>query len=166
MAEVKDLVIERIFDAPVERVWKAWTDPAEVSKWWGPRGFVSPDNAIDLRVGGKYNFSMQAGSEEYIKQVGDGIMYDGGVFNEIVEYKKLVFTDNFTDKDGNPVSPEKYGMPADFPQNLEITVEFEALPDGKTKMTVSHAGIPAGDAAEQNTAGWNESFDKLAESLQ
>jgi uncharacterized protein YndB with AHSA1/START domain len=97
MAEPKDLVLERIFDAPVERVWQAWTDPVEVSKWWGPRGFASPDNKIDLRVGGKYTFSMQAGSEEYVKQVGDGIMYDGGVYKEIVEHKKLVFTDNFTD---------------------------------------------------------------------
>jgi hypothetical protein len=56
-------------------------------------------------------------------------------------------------------------MPADFPQNMIITVEFEALPDGKTKMTVSHVGIPAGETADQTTAGWNESFDKLMESL-
>src|SRR5688572_3914410 len=165
MADAKGLVIERIFDAPVERIWKAWTDPAEVSKWWGPRGFTSPDNKIDLRVGGIYNFSMKPATEEFIKQMGDGVMYDGGVFKEIVEYKKLVYSDSFTDKDGNPVSPATYGMPDDFPQDLEVTVELEELPDGKTKMTVSHAGLPTGDLAEQTQAGWNESFDKLAESL-
>lgn len=165
MAEGKNLIIERVFDAPVERLWKAWTDPVEVSKWWGPRGFTSPDNKSDLRVGGVYNFSMKPATEEYVKQMGDRVIYDGGVYKEIVEYKKLVYSDSFTDKDGNPVPPETYGMPADFPQSLDVTVEFEELPDGKTKMTLSHAGLPAGQTADGTEAGWKEMFDKLAESL-
>ena len=164
MAETKDLVVERIFDAPVERVWKAWTDPAEAVKWWGPRSFIAPDSTIDLRVGGKYVFSMQA-TGELAKQF-DKVIYSGGVYKEIVEGKKIVYMDSFTDKDGNLVSPEIYGMPADFPQNLEVTVEFEELDGGKTKMTVRHAGLPAGQLAADTEAGWNESFDKLAESLQ
>jgi uncharacterized protein YndB with AHSA1/START domain len=165
MADAEKLVIERIFDAPVERVWKAWTDPAELAKWWGPRSFISPDNTVDLRVGGRINLSMK-GVGELAEQF-PTVMYSGGVFTEIVEYKKLVYTDSFTDKDGNPVPPETYGMPADLPeQGMEITVIFESLPDGKTKMTLSHAALPKGEFSDQTLAGWNESFDKLAESLQ
>jgi uncharacterized protein YndB with AHSA1/START domain len=164
MAESNKIVVERVFDTPVESVWKAWTDPHEVSKWWGPRNFVSPDNKIDLRAGGKYVFAMQA-TGEMAEQFGDKPMHSGGVYKEIIERKKLVFTDNFTDADGNPVSPETYGMPADFPENLEITVELEELPGGKTKLTLTHRGLPAGEMADQTEGGWKESFDKLAESL-
>lgn len=164
MAETQKLVIERVFDAPVERVWKAWTDPVELAKWWGPRSFIAPDNKVDLRVGGKFIYSMQAVGE-LAKQFGDKTLYGGGEYTEIIEGKKLVYIDSFTDKDGNEVPPDTYGMPADFPQSLEVTVEFESLPDGKTKMTVSHAGLPAGKAAEDTHAGWKEMFDKLGESL-
>jgi len=54
------LVIERVFDAPVARVWKAWTDPEQVKKWWGPKIFTAPLVSIDFRVGGTYLYCMQA----------------------------------------------------------------------------------------------------------
>ncbi len=164
MADQKTLVIERVFDAPVERVWRAWTDAQELGKWWGPEGFVSPDNRVDFRVGGKCNLSMQA-TGEIAKQIGDQVMYSGGVYKEIVEHKKIVYTDGLTDKDGNRVPPEHYGMPADFPGELEVWVEFEELPDGKTKITLTHLGMQAGESEEQAGAGWKSSFNKLAESL-
>jgi uncharacterized protein YndB with AHSA1/START domain len=160
MAETRNVTIERVFDAPVEKVWAAWTDPAEVSKWWGPKGFTSPDNKVDLRVGGQYVFAMRGpeGSEW------DSVMYSGGQYKEVEPMKRLVYTDNFTDKDGNKVSPEVYGMPADFPQDLLVTMTFEEV-DGKTKLTLTHQGLPAGEVGEQTEAGWNESLDKLADSL-
>jgi uncharacterized protein YndB with AHSA1/START domain len=160
MADTRTITIERVFDAPVEKVWTAWTDPAEVSKWWGPKGFTSPENHIDLQVGGKYVFVMQgpAGTEW------DKPMYSGGEYTEVVPMKKLVYTDNFVDKDGNKVSPEVYGMPADFPQDLVVTLTFEEV-DGKTKLTLTHEGMPAGDMGDQTEAGWNESLDKLAAAL-
>lgn len=54
------LVIRRILDAPREAVWKAWTDPDRLMRWWGPEGFTSPACRIDLRVGGKYLFCMRS----------------------------------------------------------------------------------------------------------
>ncbi|HUI73255.1 MAG TPA: SRPBCC domain-containing protein, partial [Spirochaetia bacterium] len=57
---LQNLVITRIFDAPRELVWKAWTDPRFVMQWWGPKGFTSPSCKIDLRVGGRYLFCMRA----------------------------------------------------------------------------------------------------------
>ena len=155
-----DLVIERIFDAPVEKVWEAWTNPEMVKKWWGPKDFTCPVAEIDLKVGGKYLLAMRgpAGSEF------DKNLYSTGTYKEIVPNKKLVITDSFSDSEGNPVSPTEYGMPESFPDELEITIEFEEM-DGKTKMKLTHAGMPQGEVAEQTQAGWNESLDKLASSL-
>ena len=160
MADTKTLTIERIFDAPLARVWRAWTDPQEVMKWWGPQYFTSPECKIDFRVGGKYVFCMRA-PEDF----GGQNMYSTGTYKEIIEGKKIVYTDNLSDKDGNLVQPSAYGLPEDFPQDLLVTVEFEETPDGKTKMTLTHEGLPAGEGADQTEAGWNTSFDKLAESL-
>jgi uncharacterized protein YndB with AHSA1/START domain len=54
MIKENELVITRIFDAPVELVWKMWTEPDYCKKWWGPRGFTTPFCKIDFRVGGKF----------------------------------------------------------------------------------------------------------------
>ena len=160
MAEKEVLKIEPVFDAPIEKVWAAFTDPEEVSKWWGPKDFTSSGNKVDLREGGKYLFVMNgpAGSEW------DKPMYSGGEYKEIVPMKKLVFTDNFMDQDGNP-APVVYGVAENFPE-LTVTFEFEKLPDGKTKMKLTHTGWPEDDdMAESSEMGWNQSFEKLAESL-
>jgi hypothetical protein len=61
--EKRDLVITRLFDAPIEVVWKAWTDPEYVMRWWGPTGFTSPSCKIDFREGGKFIFHMRAPKE-------------------------------------------------------------------------------------------------------
>src|SRR3989441_11491469 len=55
-----ELTIARVFDAPRESVWKAWTDPERAKRWWGPEGFTAPFIKIDLRVGGKYLFCMRS----------------------------------------------------------------------------------------------------------
>jgi hypothetical protein len=73
-------------------------------------------------------------------------------------------TDSFADKDGNVVPASYYGMGEDFPLELQVIVTFEEQ-GGKTKMTLRHVGMPAGQASEMAGTGWNESFDKLAESL-
>ena len=52
----EDLVVTRIIDAPIELVWKAWTDPEHVMKWWGPKYYTSPSCKIDLREGGECRF--------------------------------------------------------------------------------------------------------------
>ena len=73
-------------------------------------------------------------------------------------------TDSFADAEGNVVPASHYGMGDDMPLELEVTVTFEDE-GGKTKMTLTHVGFPAGRMQEMATEGWNESFDKLAESL-
>jgi uncharacterized protein YndB with AHSA1/START domain len=89
--------------------------------------------------------------------------YATGVYQKIDPPKELVYTDSFADAEGNVVPGSYYGFADDFPSDLLVTVTFEEL-DGKTKMTLRHAGFPAGES-ELAQGGWNESFDKLAEFL-
>jgi len=151
-----ELVLARVFDAPRERVWKAWTEPEQFKRWWGPTGFTVPSCTIDLRVGGRYRYCMRSP---------DGKDYWAtGAYREIVPTRKLVYTDSFADPKGNVVPATYYGMSAEIPLEMVVTVTFDEL-GGKTKMTLRHAGIPAGPDREGANQGWSESFDKLAASL-
>lgn len=159
MSEKKDeLVIERIFDAPVELVWKAWSNPEMMRKWWGPEEFSCPLLEMDFRVGGKFLGCMHG-------KMPDGKeldIYSTGTYREIIPMKKIVSTDSFADKNGNIVSSEVYGMEG-IPMEMELTVTFEDL-GGKTKMVLRHKGLPEAHAKDANR-GWNSSLDKLAEVL-
>jgi uncharacterized protein YndB with AHSA1/START domain len=151
-----ELVITRIFDAPRDLVWRAWTDPDETKKWWGPKNFTAPVSQIDFRVGGKYLNCMRSPEGQDF--------WSTGIYKEIIPGKKIVATDSFADAEGNVVPAAHYGMSADLPLELEVTVTFEEK-DGRTLMTLRHVGIPEGEMKDLTSAGWNESFDKLAESL-
>ena len=155
-AKVSELVIARTFNAPRERVWKAWTDPEQAKRWWGPKGFTAPFIEIDFRVGGKYLFCMRSP---------DGKDYwSTGTYREIVPMKKFVATDSFADAKGKVVPASYYGMDADFPLELLWTVTLDDL-GGKTKMTLRHSGFSEGPARTGAEQGWSESFEKLAASL-
>ena len=152
--QMHTLVIERVFDAPRERLWKAWTDPEEVKKWWGPKGFTAPSIQTDLRVGGTNLWAMESP---------DGQVYwSTGTYREIVPLERIVVTDSFADENGNVVPGTHYGMPDDLPLEMEITITFEDAGEGRTKLTIRHAGLPATEAGQQAEGGWNESLDKLA----
>ena len=153
VVKTQDLVIERIFNAPRELVWKAWTDPEMLVRWWGPKHFSAPACKLDFRVGGKYLYCMRSP---------DGKDYwSTGTFTEIIPFEKIVQTDSFADEQGNVVPAAHYGMSADFPLELQVTLTFEDI-DGRTKLTLRHAGMPAGGDAEGANTGWDESLDKLA----
>src|SRR5882724_4648464 len=154
--EGNELVITQIFDAPRSLVWRAWTEPEHLMRWWGPQDYTAPAARIDLRVGGKYVYCMRSPEgQDY---------WSTGVYKEIIPQEKLVCTDSFADEDGNPVPASYYGMTGEWPAELQVTVTFEDY-NGKTKLTLRHVGIPEGIMREMTGAGWNQSFDKLAESL-
>lgn len=149
----RELIITRVFDAPRELVFKAWTECEHLQRWWGPKGFTAPFCKIDLRVGGKYLFCMRSPEGKDF--------WSTGVYREIVPLERLVCSDSFADAEGNVVPATHYGMGADFPSETQVTVTF-AEHDGKTQMTLRHAGIPAGMMRDMTNTGWNESLDKLA----
>jgi len=152
----QEIVITRIFDAPRELVWEAWTDPEHFKRWWGPKDYTTPFCEIDLRVGGKYlNCMRSPEGRDY---------WSTGVYREIVPMERIVCTDSFADEQGNVVPATYYGLSEDFPLEMLVTVTFEDY-EGKTKMTLKHTNLPAGEISEQAGEGWSESFDKLVQSL-
>jgi len=91
--EKNEFKITRIFNAPREMVFKAWTDPVYVKQWWGPDQFTSPHCKIDFRVGGQFLFCMRAP---------DGTEYwNVGTYKEIVVPERIVSVMHFSDKDAN-----------------------------------------------------------------
>jgi PhnB protein len=152
----KELLISRIFEASRERVWKAWTEPEQIKKWWGPKTFTAPVVTVDFRVGGKYLYCMRSP---------DGKDYwSTGTFFEIVPLTRIVLTDSFADEKGNVVPASYYGMSADFPLESRVTLIFED--DGnKTKFTLKYDDVSKISNLQEMEQGWNESLDKLAEQL-
>lgn len=151
------LVIVRTFDTPVTLVWKAWSDPAMLALWWSPKAFTTPTVKMDFRVGGKYHFCMRPAEGQDF--------WSTGVYEEIVPLKKIVFTDSFADENGNIVPASHYGLEGDFTEVLLVSVEFREE-NGKTIMTLTHFGMPAGEMSEMANDGWNQFFDKLVDALQ
>ena len=155
----EDLVVKRIIDAPLELVWKAWTDPEHVKRWWGPKYYTSPSAKIDLRVGGKYIFCMRAPADQ-----GGQDMYTAGIYKEIVPLKRLEFTQGLSDKDGNPIDPAQLGMPPDFPKEIRTVIVFQAK-GNMTELTITEYDWTVSQMMVYSYAGMQQSIDKLADSL-
>lgn len=150
------ITITRVFDASREQVWQRWTEAEKFSCWWGPKDFTAPYTHIDLRIGGKYLYCMRGP---------DGKDYWGtGIYKEIREPNRLVYTDSFADEHGNVVPATYYDMNSVIPLEMDVELTLEDI-DGKTRMILQHCGLPEGEMLELTKAGWNESFDKLAECL-
>jgi uncharacterized protein YndB with AHSA1/START domain len=148
------VVIERILDAPCDLVWRMWTDPAHFSAWYGPQGATIPLATMDVRVGGPRRVCMEIHTPN-----GPMRMWFTGEYREVIENKRLVYTESMSDENGNIVSPTDLGMSAEHPTITEITVDLDDL-GGRTAMVMTHTGIPADSPS---AAGWNVALDKLAD---
>lgn len=138
------LVIERVFDAPRQLVYDAWTQPEHIAKWWGPRGFKSTVLRSDLRPGGSYRVHMLGP---------DGDHWTQGVYREVVPPERLVMVGSWADAQGNPTRPE-----------TTLTILFEDL-GGKTKLTLHNAIFESTTARDLHLGGWSSSLDCLDEYL-
>jgi uncharacterized protein YndB with AHSA1/START domain len=152
-----DLVVTRIFNAPLSLVWKAWSDPLYVMQWWGPEGFTSPLAQMDFREGATSLVCMR--SPAY------GDHYSTWQYEKIVPMQRIEYIHNLADKDGKKVDPFKMGMPPDFPQDQRHMVTFKDLGNGKTEMTVTEYDWPVGQMMEMSKLGLNQCLDKMAASF-
>jgi uncharacterized protein YndB with AHSA1/START domain len=155
----RDLIVTRIIDAPVEMVWRAWTDPAQVMRWWGPEDYTSPLCKIDLQEGGKYIFAMCAPKEQ-----GGQITYTAGCYQRIVPMVRLAFTQSLADKDGNPIDPAQAGLPPDFPREIFTSVVLKPK-KGMTELIITEHDWTPGQMYVYSLAGLHQSIDKMVASL-
>ncbi|WP_413292387.1 SRPBCC family protein [Bdellovibrio sp. HCB185ZH] len=127
-------------------VWDAWTDPKQVAQWWGPRGFTITTHSKDLRVGGHWSYTMHGP---------DGTDWENKtIYYEVEKYSRLVYD---------------HGGGEDRPPLFRVTVTFEEIKGGKTKMDMTMALATAEAAKETKKfikqASGNSTWDRLAEFL-
>ena len=147
------VVLERTFDAPVGLVWQMWTQAEHFKAWYGPDGARIPVANMDVRVGGRRLICMEMETPNGTMQ-----MWFTGEYREVVVNERLVYTESMSDENGNVISPSELGMPDGHPETTEIIVELEEL-GGRTKMVMTHAGVPADSGG---AAGWAMALDKMA----
>jgi uncharacterized protein YndB with AHSA1/START domain len=154
VSEIERMVVTRIFDAPRELVWKAWTDPKYVMQWWGPKGFTSPVCKMDFRVGGKFLCCMRAPDGHEV--------WTGGEYFEIVRHEKIVYSMYFADAEGNKVEAAQYGIKHEAMDDAHDVVKFEDFGNGQTKLTL--IGNESMESAKDSgqLEGWNQILDKVA----
>jgi uncharacterized protein YndB with AHSA1/START domain len=155
-----DIVVTRLIDAPVERVWKAWTDPKLVMQWWGPQYYSSALAKIDLREGGNYVFGMTPPKDQ-----GGQDSYTSGIYKKIIAGERLEFTQGLSDKDGNRIDPSKIGMPADFPKEIRTEVVFKKARCDMTELMVTEHDWTPSQMYVYSIAGLQQSIDKLVATL-
>jgi uncharacterized protein YndB with AHSA1/START domain len=148
------MVVTRVFDAPRELVWKAWTDPRYVMQWWGPKGFTSPACKIDFRVGGKFLCGMRTPDGQEF--------WNAGEYHEIVLHEKIVSSMYFSDADGNKVEPEHYGIEHEAIEGAYDVALFEDLGNGRTKLTFIGNETMEEATKSGQVEGWKEILEKVA----
>lgn len=137
------LQIKRIFSVPRERVYRAWTDPKELQKWWRAEpGYHSPFIEMDLRVGGTFRWAMKPAVNEVVHVA-------IGVFKEIIPNEKLVMTWNW---EGRPAKEESL-----------VTVEFHERGKDKTELVLTHSKFPTESHRDDHNKGWTGCIKALAE---
>jgi uncharacterized protein YndB with AHSA1/START domain len=149
----QEVVIERVFDAPVELIWQMWTDPEHFRAWYGPQGATIPVARMDVRVGGTRLVCMEMAFPDGPMQ-----MWFTGEYREVVEHQRLVYTESVSDAQGNVPLASAVGTADGHPITTEVRVEFEAV-GRRTKQVLTHTGIAADSPG---ATGWMMALDKLA----
>jgi uncharacterized protein YndB with AHSA1/START domain len=156
MNENKDrlFVMERVFDAPRELVFEAYSTAEHLKNWWGPKGWTLPVCEIDFRPGGDWFYCMRGPAEtDHMESCGRAF------YQEIVEPERIVYKDTFVDSDGNKVD----GTP-----EMVITVRF-LEENGKTRLvseTLFETAEQLKEVKEMGMEhGFNETLDRLEDYL-
>ncbi len=141
--EDRELVITRIFDAPRNLVFKAWTEPERQVQWLGPRGFTGKILQSAKRSGDAYRY--------YMRDPQGGDHWQQGIVRELIEPERLVFTYAWANEQGHPTRPETI-----------VTLTFEDV-GGKTRLTLRQGIFESVSARDDHRGGWNSSLDRLGE---
>lgn len=146
VAAERALLITRVFDAPRELVFRAWTDPAHARHWWGPVNYPAAYMEMDVRIGGAWRICLR-GAEPNGRE-----LWQGGVFREILAPERLVFT---------------FAWEEEGERGLEtlVTVLF-AEENGRTRMTFRQEPFQSVEERDGHRWGWNSAYDRLEAHLE
>ena len=156
MEPVKEVAFDREYDAPIEKVWQAWTDPDQLKQWWGPNDVTIPECEVDLQVGGRLYIVMQA-TEAMGEYAGTRWPMEAA-FTVVEAPSKLTYKARAWTEGAEETTT------IETVQELTLTEQ-----DGKTKLhltaAIHKAGPDAGMAVQGMQYGYNQQLDKLAERL-
>ena len=142
--EERTLVLSRVFDAPRPLVFKAWTQPEHLARWWGPRGYTLISFKADAKVGGSFRFGMRSAENTD--------HWAHGTYREVVAPERLVYTFAWEHPDGKPK------------HETIITLTFAEQGD-KTKLTLKQTLFESVTSRDMHKSGWSSTFDMLGEYL-
>jgi uncharacterized protein YndB with AHSA1/START domain len=137
-----ELVVSRLIDAPRALVFKAWTQQEHAARWWGPQGFTTVSCRLDASLGGTFRIAMRAPDGEVFTKC--------GVYREVAEPERLVFTYAWEDANGN------------LGHEMRVTVTFEAQGE-QTLLTLHQTGFETVPARDSHLSGWTSCLERFAE---
>lgn len=157
----RPFVISRVFDAPRELVWNAWTQRDHLLNWFGPKGFTMRVATLDFRPGGVFHYCMRSPAGQD--------MWGKFVYREIIAPQRIVLVNSFSDEQGNIT---RHPLSATWPREMLTTTTFGEY-QGKTTVTLEWAPLNATEAEQKTfdegrqgmTMGWTGTFDQLAKYL-
>lgn len=156
IASVKDLIITRVINAPLGRVWDAWTNAVVLQQWWGPDNYSCPSAKLNVYNGGTSVISIKA-SDQY----GGKISYGSLAYTAVIPQQILEFIHNLSDESGQRIDPATIGMPADFPQGQRHEIMFKSMSATQTEITVIEHDWPIGQMRDMSQLGMEQSLTKL-----
>ncbi|MFT4172622.1 MAG: SRPBCC domain-containing protein [Rhodocyclaceae bacterium] len=147
-----EIILSRELDAPRTLVFEAWSRPEHIVHWWGPHGFTNGHCEVDLRAGGRFRLDMTGP---------DGNRYRcEGIYEEVSRPERIVY---------RGMADDRHPCGAGLPPHSRVTVSFDELPQGRTRLTVL-ARLPNAEARAATIgggfeAGWRDSFERLDQHL-
>ena len=155
---MKPFEISRVFDAPRERVWQAWTEPEHMKKWWGPKGFTVTHLKMDLRPGGMTHYCLRGPD--------GGERWGRAVYREVRKPERLVWVNSFSDPKGGLT---RHPGHESWPLEMLTTATLEAQGQ-RTRLTIQWLPLEGSSDAERKTfdegrksmnQGWSGTFEQL-----
>jgi len=155
--EARNLVINRTFNAPLEEVWKAWSESEYIKQWWGPHGFTAPVADINFREGNKSLVAMNHPDM--------GTFYNTWMYTKIEPMEQIEFISRFADENGRTLSPTEAGLPVPdgIPDEVRHVITFKSLGDNRTELTIEEYGYTTNQAMELSKMGMEQCLEKMAE---
>jgi uncharacterized protein YndB with AHSA1/START domain len=155
--KAEQVTIERLFEAPRELLFKAWTDEQHLSRWYAPAGCEITFRKLEIRPGGEFHSCIKTPNGHYC--------WCRGTYSEIKTPERIVYSMLIADEAGKLLSPDEAGMDPDWPRETIVTVTFEEIGPRTTKLTL-HQSVNL-ELAKRTGAypSWLSMFDRLEESL-